>query len=96
MARKRNPWFRLGQDALALGAEAATVMTLRSMKIAAGGAAAETEARRMVSEKVEAAQALQVLALTGALGITAPGVVDKTLKHYRRKVRANRRRLTRG
>lgn len=96
MARSRNPWFRLGQDAWALGAESAAVMTLRTMKIAAGGAAAEAEARRMVSEKIEAAQALQVMALTGALGLTAPGVVDKSLKHYRRKVKANRRRLSRG
>ena len=96
MPRTRNPWLRLGHDAWMLGAEAATVMTLRTMKIAAGGPAAEREARRMVSEKVEAAQALQVMALTGALGVTAPSVVDKSLQHYRRKVRANRRRLSRA
>jgi hypothetical protein len=96
MPRSHNPWLRLGFDAWALGAEAATVMTLRSMKIAAGGAAADAEAKRMVSEKVEAAQALGVLAMTGALGFTAPGVVDKSIKHYRRKVKANRRRLSRG
>ena len=95
MPRSRNPWFRLSYDAWALGAEAATVMTLRSMKIAAGGAAAEAEAHRMVSEKVEAAQTLGVMALTGALGFTAPGVVEKSIKHYRRKVKANRRRISR-
>lgn len=92
MARARNPYVRLGWDAWMLGAEAATVMGLRTMKIAAGGAAGEREARRMVSEKIEAAQALQVM----ALGVTAPGAVDKTLKHYRRKVRANRRRLSKS
>lgn len=96
MPRSRNPWFRLGRDAFALGAESAAVMTLRTMKIAAGGAPAEAEAERMVSEKIEAARALRMMALTGALGFTAPGVVDKSIKHYRRKVRANRRRLTRG
>lgn len=94
MARRRNPYVRLGWDAWMLGAEAATVMSLRTMKLAAGGPAGEHEARRMVSEKVEAVQALQIMALTGALGVTAPGVIDKTLKHYRRKVRANRRRLS--
>ncbi len=93
MARSRNPWLKLGWDAWALGLEASTVMGLRTMKIAQGGAAAEAEARRMVSEKVEAAAALQALALTGALGVTAPRIADKTLAHYRRKVRANRRRL---
>jgi hypothetical protein len=79
-----------------LNAEAATVIGLRTLKIAKGGAAGEAEARRMVTEKLEAARALQIMALTGALGFTAPDVVDKTLKHYRRKVRANRRRLARG
>lgn len=93
MARSRNPWFRLGWDVWSLGLEASTVMGLRTMKIARGGPAADAEARRMVSEKVDAAVALQTLALTGALGVTAPRIAGKTLAHYRRKVRANRRRL---
>ncbi len=79
---------------MALSGEAASVMGLRAMKIAAGGPAAKKEASRMVAEKVRAAQTLQALALTGALGLTAPKVASKTLAHYRRKVRANRRRLT--
>lgn len=66
---------------------------LRMMRLAAGGAAAELETRRMVSEKVEAALALQALALTGGLGFTAHGAAAKSVAHYRRKVRANRRRL---
>lgn len=94
MPRSRNPWLRLGQDACLLGAEAATVVTLRSIKIAAGGAAAEAEARRMVFEKLEAARALQVMAMRGALGFTASTALSKSLKHYRRKVRANWRRLS--
>ena len=93
MPRSRNPWLRLGWDAWALSLEASTVMGLRTMKIAAGGPAADAEARRMVSEKVEAAAALQTLAMTGALGFTAPRIAGKTMAHYRRKVRANRRRL---
>jgi len=96
MPRSRNPWLRLGGDAWMLNAEAATVISLRTLKIARGGAAGQAEARRMVTEKLESARALQIMALTGALGFTAPDVVDKTLKHYRRKVRANRRRLARG
>ena len=91
----RNPWIRLGWDAWMLGAEAASVMTLRTLMIAGGRDPDGREARRMVSEKLDAALALQGLALTGALGATAPAIVDKTLKHYRRKVRANRRRLQR-
>ncbi len=93
MARRANPWLRLGLDAWSLGAEASAVIGLRAMKMAAGGPAAETEARRMVSEKVAAGLALQALALTGGLGVTPQGAAAKTLAHYRRKVRANRRRL---
>jgi hypothetical protein len=78
-----------------LGAEAASVIALRGVKFATGGDLTGREARRMVAEKVEAAQALQALALSGGLGLTAPAIVGKTLKHYRRKVRANRRRLSR-
>ncbi len=47
----------------------------------------------MVVEKIDAAVALQGLAMTGALGATASSAASKTLSHYRRKVRANRRRL---
>ena len=85
----------LGWDAWMLGAESANVVALRGLKFATGGDPTGQEARRMVVEKVEAAQALQTMALSGALGLTAPAIVGKTLKHYRRKVRANRRRLAR-
>ena len=96
MARRGNPWLRLGLDAWSLGAESSAVIGLRMMKMAAGGAAAEAEARRMVSEKVEAGLALQAMALTGGLGVTPHGAAAKTVAHYRRKVRANRRRLAAG
>ena len=58
--------------------------------------AAENEARRMISEKIEAGFALQAMALTGGLGLTADGAASKMVTHYRRKVRANRRRLAKG
>jgi len=96
MVRRRpaNPWLRIGMDAWSLGLEASSVIGLRTLKIAAGGPAAEAEAQRMVSEKVDAAMALQIKAMTGGLGFTPPGAAAKTLAHYRRKVRANRRRLS--
>ena len=65
-------------------------------EVAAGGVAAEVEARRMVSEKIETGLALQALALTGGLGLTGQSAATKMLAHYRRKVRANRRRLAKG
>jgi hypothetical protein len=94
--RPTNPWFRVGLHAWLLTAEASLVVALRTMRIAAGGAAAQAEARRMISEKIEAAAALQRLALSGGLGLTARSGTSRTLAHYRRKVRANRRRLAKG
>ena len=88
-----NPWMRLGLNAWSLGAESSAVIGLRVMKMAAGGVAAEREAHRMVSEKVAAALALQTLAWTGGLGLIPRSAAAKTVAHYRRKVRANRRRL---
>jgi hypothetical protein len=93
--RARNPWLGLGVDAWALGFEASTVIGLRMMKLAAGGAAAQAEASLMLREKIEAGLALQAQALTGGLGSTPQMAAARTLKHYRRKVRANRRRLSR-
>jgi hypothetical protein len=94
--RARNPWFRAGFYAWSLGLEASSVIALRTLKIAIGGRAAEAEAHRMVSEKIDAGLTLQALALTGRLGLTPNSAATKTLAHYRRKVRANRRRLERG
>src|SRR5271169_646679 len=89
----RNPWFRTGFYAWSLGLEASSVIALRTLKIAAGGVAAEAETRRMVSEKLETGLALQALALTGGLGLTGHSAATKTLALYRRKVRANMERV---
>lgn len=92
----RNPWFGLGLSAWALGLEATTVIGLRTAKIAAGGPAGAAESRLMVSEKLAAAWALQLKAATGALGPSPASATARTLAHYRRAVRANRRRLRRA
>jgi hypothetical protein len=91
-----NPWFGIGLDAWRLGVEASSVIGLRTLKIAQGGAGGRAEAERMVSEKIEAGIALQALALTGGLGGTPASASARTLAHYRRKVNANRRRLSKG
>jgi hypothetical protein len=74
-------------DAATLALEAQQVMALRATRLAAGGAAAQTEAARMVSEKVVAyAEASTMLALG-----KSPHTV---MRRYRTLVRANSRRLT--
>jgi hypothetical protein len=91
-----NPWLRLTMDTWSLGFEASSVIGLRVMKMAAGGAAAQAELGRMLAEKVDAGIALQTLALTGGLGVTPHGAAARTVAHYRRKVRANARRLAKA
>jgi hypothetical protein len=96
VSRARNPWIGVGLGAWCLGLEASTVIGLRLLKITAGGAAGQAEAQRMVREKLDAGLALRAMALTGGLGSTPQEAAAKTVAHLRRKVRANRLRLSKG
>ncbi len=81
------PWFRLASDTVLLAMEAQTVIGLRLGQIAIGrGSPAENQL--MVTEKM---LAFTEAAATMAMGGSAHTVV----KGYRRKVRANTRRLKR-
>ena len=80
-------WKKLALDASMLAWEAQQVVALRLLKFARGGPAASREAKRMVTEKV---LAFGEAAAKVATGSTAGSVV----KGYRKKVQANRRRLT--
>ncbi|WP_425998376.1 hypothetical protein [Caulobacter sp. DWR1-3-2b1] len=96
MARRNEPWTGMVWDAWAMSLEASTVIGLRTMKIAEGGAAAHTEIDLMISEKMTAAMTLPMLAMTGQLGINGPAVAARSISHLRKKVRANRRRLSKA
>jgi hypothetical protein len=87
-------WFGLSMDMWMLGLESSSVIALRTMKLAAGGAAAQLEAERMVSEKVSAGMALAQDVAFGKLGTTMPGIASAAVADYRKKVRANQKRLT--
>jgi hypothetical protein len=89
-------WMNASFDLWMLGAEAGTVMALRMARIATGGSAGAAEAELMVTEKIRAGIELQTRLLTGALGVTPLGATQSTLKHYRRKVAANNRRLSKA
>jgi len=81
-------WMTFAFDAAQLGYEAQTVMTLRMLKLALGGRAAEVEARRMVAEKgIAFAEAAATLASGGSM--------KKVVRHVRSRVSKNRRRLSR-
>jgi len=66
------------------------------MRLAAGGALAETELHRMVCEKTAAFVEAQMMAASAlARGRNSPAAAKKTLAVYRKRVRRNRRRLSR-
>jgi hypothetical protein len=88
-----NPWdayFRAVQT----GWEASAVISMRLMRLGTGGALAQREAQRMVTEKVMAAVEAQTAAATAMMTGRGLGPATKSASAvYRRKVRANRRRL---
>jgi hypothetical protein len=86
-------WFQTGMKAWFLAVEASQVIGLRMVKIAVNDKNGKSESERMVTEKIAAALEMQGMALTGKLGQTPHSISNKTLAHYQRKVRANRRRL---
>lgn len=92
----KNPWLDLSFRAFQLGAESQAVIALRMMKLAAGGSAAAAETQLMVSEKIEAAAAAQAHMTASLMSGTGLQGANRAVAHYRRKVRANRRRLSRG
>jgi hypothetical protein len=83
-------------DLARLGMDAWVVMGLRMAKLAAGGPAAAFEAQRMVVEKgVAAVETQMAAALALAGGASHAAVNRKTVRRYRARVAANRRRLKR-
>ena len=70
-----------------LAAESQQVIWLRTMKLTSGGTKAKREARLMVSEKVLAAGLESGRLMLGASA-------DSVVKRYRKKVKANVRRLS--
>lgn len=90
-----NAWARLAMQAAVTGFEAQSVMALRFMRLAAGGAQAKSEASRMITEKVTALGEAQSAAVRAAIkGDKSHRAATKVLRVYKRRVRKNRRRLS--
>lgn len=82
-------WWKLGMDATLLAMESQQVIGMRLARLSGGGAAAQAEAQRMVSEKIMAAGEAAMLMAAG-------GSSQRVVAGYRRRVRANARRLAKG
>lgn len=79
-------WWKMSMDMAMLGFEAQGVIAQRMAMFALGGPKAQVEAQRMVTEKMMAAGEAAMQMATGASNRTV-------IRGYRRKVRANARRL---
>jgi hypothetical protein len=90
-----NAWFDLSAQAMRMCWDARAVVLLRTLRIAKGGARAEVETQRMITEKVSALAEAQLLATAATLkGRKKHRVAKKALAGYATRVRRNRRRLS--
>ena len=90
-----DPWtytFNLAR----LSIEAQQVIALRMMRLAAGGALAHREGKRMIAEKSAVLVAAQLAAAAALAGGGTPGTAAaRALRPYKRAVSRNRQRLSR-
>lgn len=93
----RNPtadWMKLATDSYLLWADSMMVIGMRTSDMMTGRGSSH-ENVRMVTEKVQANAELAAKLFWG--GPTTPErAARKAVRHYRKRVRANRRRLSKG
>jgi len=91
-----NNWIAFSWEAARLGWEAQSVIMLRMMKLAMGGAPGRAEAHRMAQEKIAAAaEAVTAAASAAASAGSHSTAARKVLQVYKKRVRSNKRRLSR-
>ena len=91
-----NSWFAFTFQAVQLGREAQSVIALRLMRLAGGGAAGVKEARLMVTDKMAALTEAQLAAAATVLTGDSHKIPDKILQVFKKRIRANKKRLSRG
>ena len=91
-----NSWLALTFKTMQLGFDSQSVVALRMMRFAAGGPGGQSEARRMVTEKIAAGLQAQLTAVSGMItGQKDTVVAGNILRVLQKRVRANKRRLSR-
>jgi hypothetical protein len=96
MRRKQPDMFALAAQFWGASLEAQQVMALRGLKLMTQGADGAPEITRMILEKAETAFKAQMTGVELLLTGKSHLIPEKTVRRYRRKVRANRRRLLKG
>jgi hypothetical protein len=91
-----NPWLALTFQATRLTLEAQSMMALRLMKLAGGGAAAQSEANGIGAEKVTALPEVPAVAAAAVReGSNGAPTGKKVLNSFKTKIRAKKRKLSR-
>ncbi|GGK21407.1 hypothetical protein [Salinarimonas ramus] len=91
----QRPWLDLWLASARLGIESQAVVGLRLFGMATGSVPAAHEAGLMVPEKLGALADAQYVIARAALTGRGSYAAEDVVRLYRRRVRANRRRLTR-
>jgi hypothetical protein len=90
-----NPWLALTFKTMQLGLDAQNVIALRMLRLATGDVGAQNEAR-VVTDEIKAAAEVQEPEISAIMTDRKDTVVaDKVLRVSKRRVRANKRRLSR-
>src|SRR5262249_53876794 len=90
-----NAWFALSAQAARMCWDVQAVILLRSLRIAEGGAKADAESKRTITETIVALAEAQLAATAATLkGSKKPGVAKKAMAVYATLVRLNRGRLS--
>jgi hypothetical protein len=89
------PWLRFSMEVATLGVEAQSVVGLRMISMASGDSAAGREVLRMVPEKLAAFAEAQIEVLDSVVDGALHRPPTSAVASYLRRVRDNRRRLTR-
>jgi len=87
-------WTSMAMQGTMLAIESQQVIAMRLTKMAFGGPDVQKEAELMVSEKMETAAESSKVMLMAMLGGKSDLGAEKVMDLYRRKVTANRKRLS--
>lgn len=91
-----DSYFALTRKMLQFGVVVQNVAALRIRRLVAGGTSSQAEFRRMIGEKFDAFAEAQIIIATGVVTGYSENVTGRILHAYEKRVRANRRRLSRS
>jgi hypothetical protein len=89
-----NLWLALVFQSARLGVEVQSVIALRVLRLAGGGAPGLTEAQLMVTDKMAALAEAQVAAASALLTGKSHKTAKQVIKVFEKRVRANKNRLS--